>query len=538
MKLLAKLNYKVINAQLIIFLAISTLFINCVNENEGFHLNPNNPNSLVLSEGFTYTGLKKIVDAQKIYFIDNSEPNGSYIYEISLDYSQLIGSHVAASPDDVYLRAEQFVHIDFNGHIAATVGDNPHIVVLENEGTNIAVINIATKEIKKYTKPDVSLTQAGFDTNGDLFAAGGDSFYKVTNWGNENEATFDKLDNTKLPTITGGDLLFLDHKFRSGSFLSFSRGNNDNDGDGAYLIDIIEKDTHGNPNKVSFQKVFEVDPKVTGACVAGINHLITTHEGQSKANVYSSQGKKLFQIPIKTPDGTAFVAGKGDLASVNNLDGDFHNEHIKNGVIYLSSSEENHVYELNLDNGNHKEIFSGDFNSHIGISNDILFYTNHRDDIKPKGFYALDMKTDSEELLMAGLTGEKVVIFNNQAWVMSNNKLKVLDITTKEIVHTQEFEAIGGGGDLLVSKDQKQLLVFDRSTKKVWEINLADYTLSEPIDLPVEQANGAAYNEDGTFIVSSQGHLYILNENYELIGEKLLGFAQNNGDMASTYFNF
>lgn len=498
--------------------------------------NPNYPNEMVLGEGLTYAGLKKIVDAQKIYFINNSEEDSVFIYEISLDYSNLSGSWVA-SPDDVYLRAERFVYVGFQGHIAATVTDNSHIVVLEDGGSNIAVVDVATKEIKKYTKPEISLTQAGFNTKGELFAAGGDSFYQVLNWQDENGATFQKLDHTGLPKVTGGDLLFVDHKFRSGAFLSFTRGNEVNDGDGAYLIDILEKDAKGNPNKVNFQKVFEIESNVTGACVAGINQLVTTHEGLAKAHIYNSQGKPLFQLDIKTPEGEAFIAGRGDLASVNNLDADFFTEHIKNGVIYLSSSEVDKIFELNLDNGSHKEILVGDYNSHIGVCNDTLYYTNHRNDVKPAGLYAWNMKNGDDELLMGGLVGEKVAIHKNQAWVMKGNNLKVLDIASKEIVHTQTFDPIGGGGDLLISKDKKCVLVFDRHHKKVWKINLDDYSLSGPIDLPVKEANGAAYNKDGTYIVSSEGHLYILDDNFELIGEKLLGFTQNNGDMASTYFN-
>lgn len=534
MKVYASFYNKPLKIQFVLLFVISTIIVSCI----GNYSDPNakHPNELVLGEGLTYGGLKKIVDAQKIYFINNSEEDGVFIYEISLDYSKLAGSWVA-SPEDVYLRAEPFVYVGFKGHIAATVADNSHIVVLEDGGSNIAVIDVATKEIKKYTKPEVSLTQAGFNTEGELFAAGGDSFYQVLDWENENVATFKKLDHTGLPKVTGGDLLFLDHKFRSGAFLSFTRGNDLNDGDGAYLIDILEKDSKGNPNKVNFQKVFEIDADVTGACVAGINQLITTHEGQSQAHVYNSQGKPLFKLDIKTPEGEAFIAGKGDLASVNNFDADFFNEHIKNGLIYLSSSEENKIFEINLDNGNHKEILDGDFNSHIGVHNDTLYYTNHRDDVKAKGLYAWDMKNGSEKLLMEGLIGEKVTIHKNQAWVMKGNNLSVLDIASKEIVHTQQFESIGGGGDLLISKDKEYLLVFDRHHKQVWKISLDNYSLSEPIVLPVKQANGAAYNEDGTYIVSSEGHLYILDEDFKLIGEKLLGFTQNNGDMASTYFN-
>lgn len=86
-----------------------------------------------------------------------------------------------------------------------------------------------------------------------------------------------------------------------------------------------------------------------------------------------------------------------------------------------------------------------------------------------------------------------------------------------------------------MSKNGAELLVFDRAHRQVWKINTTDYSLSAPINVAVTQMNGAAYNRDGTIIVSSRGSLYILDENFEVIGQKLLGFIQNNGDMASSY---
>lgn len=509
-------------------LIFSLLLTSCDEEGNSIDTNAVDLQSFMLSNDLSYAELGKMVDEQKIYFINNNGPEDRYVYEISLDYSQVTGATV--TPDDVYLKAEKFVDIGFKGHIAASI-DDKYIVALENGGPNIALINIQTKEITKYTKPDNNITQVGFNVDGELYAAAGNSFYQVENWNDAGTADFNQLKYEGLPTISGGDLLFLDDPKRKGSFLSFSRGNSENDGDGAYLIDIIEKDTDGNPTKVNYQKVFELAPKVTGACVIGINHFITTHHNNSKATIYDGKGKELFQLKIKDQDGNEFVAGAGDLASVNNLDQLFFDEHIDNGIIYLSSIEEAKIYELNLDNGSSKEI-KDNVKTHFGITGDYMYYTSGGN------LFEWNIKANTDNLFQSGFSGEKVVVYNNQVWKMKNGKLSVLDIASKTILHDQSYPEVGGGGDLLISKDQKHLLVFDRTKKKVHEILLSDYSYVQAHDLPVKEANGAAYNKDGTYIVSSEGHLYILNDKFELLGEKLLGFTQDNGDMASTYYNF
>ena len=493
-------------------------------------------NELLLSENLNYGQLQKIVDSQKMYFINNSGEDSVFLYELSLDYSN---PNHNLNTENVFLRAERFAYLGFRGHIAATI-DGTHIVALENGGSTTAVINLQTKEVVTYEKPDASITQVGFNLDGELYAAGGDKFYHVENWANASGAEFKSLKYEGLPKISGGDLLFLNDSERPMSFLSFSRGNNDNDGDGAYFIDVVDTDADGNPTKVNYQRLFKLAPKVTGACVIGENHFATTHANLDKAIIYSPDGTELFRLNIKTSDGKAFVAGNGDLASVNNLKKDFFESHIQDGVIYLSSVEENKIYKLDLNDGNHDEIKAWDYktNPHIGLSGTTLFYTNKGTEGVQKGLYAWNMETETDTLLRANLSGEKVVHFNNQVLVMGGNNLRIFDIASNKIIHSQRFSEIGVGGDLLISKDQKDLLVFDRKNKQVWNINLTDYSLTGPILLPVQEANGAAFNEDGTLIVASKGHLYILDDNYELIGEKLLGFIQNNGDMASSYFNF
>jgi len=512
-------------SSMILALTLSVSLIGC---DEDGNVNPNvDIQAFMLSNDLSYSALGTMVDEQKIYFINNNGEEDRFVYEISLDYSTLTGATV--TPDDVYLRAEKMVDVGFKGHIAASI-DDKYIVALENGGPNIAVIEIATKKVTKYNKPSNNVTQVGFNVEGELFAAAGNTFYQVENWKSDT-ATFKELKYDGLPTVTGGDLLFLDDKRRKSSFLSFSRGNSENDGDGAYLIDIIEEDTNGNATKVNYQKVFELAPKVTGACVVGVNHFITTHHNNSKATVYGPKGEELFQIKIKTKEGKEFVAGAGDLASVNNLDQLFFDDHIDNGIIYLSSAEERKIYEIDLDNGANKEI-KNNVNTHFGLSDDIIYYT------QSGTIRSWNLKTDVDELLKSGFGGEKVVVYNNQVWIMNNNKLKVLDIASKEYIHEQSYPEIKSGGDLLISKDQKHLLVFDRTLKKVHEVLLSDYSYVTSHELPVKEANGAAYNKDGTYIVSSEGHLYILNDKFELLGEKLLGFTQDNGDMASTYYNF
>lgn len=492
---------------------------------------------LLLSEGLTFTDLKSMVDHQKMYFVNNSGEDSIFIYELSLDHDA-VSALSEIVPENVLLRAERFVHLGFKAHIAAT-NDGTKLVALENGGPNIAVIDIATKEIITYQKPSTSLTQVGFNIEGQLFAAGGSDFYRVDNW-ESNNAEFVKLEYRGLPTISGGDLLFLNDAEKPNSFLSFSRSNKENDGDGAYFVDVLLSDEEGQPSLMSYLRLFKFEKKVTGACIVGENHFATTHSNKDYVNFYNPSGEKLLSLKIKTADNELFVTGSGDLASVNSINADFYESHIREGKIYLSSNEEGKMYELNLGNGEHEVIadYGQRVNIHMGLIDNMMYYSTSALGDRVAGIYAWNIETNEESLLIAKNTGEKVVCHNNQVWSMGGNNLRIIDIETGELVFKKRFSEVGGGGDLLISPDGEKLLALDRRNKTIWEYAINnDYELVGSTVVAVKEINGAAYNRDGTIIVASKGELFVLDPSadYEVIGQKLLGFVQNNGDMTSTY---
>ncbi len=492
---------------------------------------------LLLNEGLTFDDLRTMVDQQKMYFVNNSGEDSIFIYELSLDHEK-VDSLESIDASKVILRAERFVHLGFKAHIAAT-NDGSKLVALENGGTNIAIVDIATKEITNLPKPKVSLSQVGFNTNGELFAAGGNKFFRVDNW-ETGDAEFVKLEYKGLPTISGGDLLFLNDAGKPNSFLSFSRGNKENDGDGAYFVDVLLYDENGQPELMSYLRLFELEKKVTGACIVGQNHFATTHQGKDYVNFYSPSGEKLIALKVKTTDNERFVTGTGDLASVNNIDADFYGKHIRDGKIYISSNEEGKMFELDLSDGEHKVLaeYGQKVNIHMGLIGNTMFYSSGKIGDRPSGVYAWNLETGTDTLFIKGNTGEKVVCHNNQIWVMGGNNLKVIDVETAKRLYTKKFDEVGGGGDLLMSPDGKVLLVLDRRNKTIWEYDTEnDFAFLKSTVVDVKEINGAAYNRDGTIIVSSKGELFVLDPSaeYEVIGQKLLGFVQNNGDMTSTY---
>ncbi|MFY0605935.1 MAG: hypothetical protein JXR10_04415 [Cyclobacteriaceae bacterium] len=486
-------------------------------------------NALLLDNGWNYGQFKKYLDAQKIFFIDNNSDNT--IYEITLDYKDAFVKDVLTL-SNVYLKAEVFAQVDFDGHIAATI-DGEYLVVAEDGGSQMVSIKIDNKEITPITKPELNLTQIGFDMNGDLYAAGGSDFYKVEGWETGN-STFINLEYDGVSEVSGGDLIFLNYPARPNSFISFSQQTETNDGDGAYLIDNLGSGENGS-TLTSYLKIFEVAPKVTGACVVGENTLVTVHEELEKAIFYTASGKEVVRLPIQTKDGKLFVLGEGDLASVNLYDGNFFEEHINEGTIHVASNEEGKFYSLDLMTGklNPTKDFGHRVDIHFGILDGLVYYSYKYDGARQLRKWDID--SDEDVLLTDRISAEKVEIHGDSIYLMAKGTLTIIDRFSGEKLSSTKYDSIGSGGDLLVSSDEKHLIVFDRRNSQIHTIQIDGLELISTISSPVPQVNGAAYNRDGTIIVSALGNLYVLNDEYQIIGRKLLGFVQNNGDLASIY---